>query len=269
MSHQDPMPISERELRRLTGDLEDAHHESLPGLQAELTELVEADDELRHGHRLSASRRTFLLGSGAGLGAFVLAACSKSKASNVSSAGSPTTAGGGGQQLSGDLQFIAMSASLENLAVGTYQAAIDAVTAGKLTNVPKAVVAFAQTAQSQHKDHAEAFNGLLTAVGHAKVTQPDMAVKPIVDQAFAQVTDVPGLAKLARLLENTAAATYQAGIGTLENQKAIQTLASIQPVERQHAAILSFVLGDYPVPDAFSRTDKPGEEARPATDFAA
>ena len=36
---------------------------------------------------------------------------------------------------------------------------------------------------------------------------------------------------------------------------AIQVAASIQPVEMQHAAILNFVLGNYPVPDAFAKTD--------------
>ena len=32
----------------------------------------------------------------------------------------------------------------------------------------------------------------------------------------------------------------------------IKVAASIQPVEMQHAAILNFVLGKYPVPNAFS-----------------
>jgi hypothetical protein len=32
-------------------------------------------------------------------------------------------------------------------------------------------------------------------------------------------------------------------------------VATIQPVEMQHAAILNFVLGQYPVPNAFAKTD--------------
>ena len=43
--------------------------------------------------------------------------------------------------------------------------------------------------------------------------------------------------------------------------------ASIQPVELQHAAILNFVLGMYPVPDAFSKTAlarTPDDEIGPA-----
>jgi len=39
--------------------------------------------------------------------------------------------------------------------------------------------------------------------------------------------------------------------------------ASIQPVEMQHAAILNFVLGHYPVPNAFASTAL----ARPVSDY--
>jgi len=42
------------------------------------------------------------------------------------------------------------------------------------------------------------------------------------------------------------------GIGVIESKAGIQTAASIQPVELQHAAILNFVLGQYPVPSAFA-----------------
>ena len=143
---------------------------------------------------------------------------------------------------------------LENLAVGTYQAGIDAATAGKLGAVPPAVVTFAQTAQSQHKDHAAAWNGVLTGAGKKAVTGVDLTVKKSVDQAFAGVKDVPGLAALALDLENAAAATYLAAINVVKSPAGIKTAASIQPVELQHAAILSFLLGKYPVPDSFAKT---------------
>ena len=35
----------------------------------------------------------------------------------------------------------------------------------------------------------------------------------------------------------------------------IKTAATIEPVELQHAAILNFVLGKYPVPDTFTKMD--------------
>jgi len=263
---KDAMQISERELNALTADMDELHYATLPDMREELAEWAETNDMHSGIGRVTgamSTRRTFLLGTGATMGGLVLAACGSSKKKSESST---TEAGSGGSSkggpLTGDAQFIAMSASLENLAVGTYQAAIDAVTANKLTGVPPAVVTFAMTAQKQHRDHADAFNQIVKAAGHAAVTTPDM-----VDGAFAKVASVADLAKLARLLENTAAATYQDGVSKVSGKESIKVLASIQPVERQHAAILSYVLGEYPVPDVFAKTDKPGEEARPASDF--
>jgi hypothetical protein len=261
--------ISEAELVAMTNDLEDAHHETLPLMRDSLAEWSDSNDDIRAGiTRLvstASSRRAFLLGGGAvlggvalvgsGMGSGLAAAATRSGAMGVPGATSA-------QKLSGDLAVVALAASLENLAVGTYQAAIDAVTQGKLTGVPDAVVTFAMTAQSQHKDHAAAWNGVLTGAGKKAVSGVDLTVKKSVDKAFAQVKDVPGLAKLALDLENVAAATYIAAIGVVKNPAGIKTAATIQPVEMQHAAILNFLLGEYPVPDSFAKSTG----ARPVSD---
>ena len=155
-----------------------------------------------------------------------------------------------------DLQIAALATSLENLAVATYQGGIEAATAGKLGKVPPAVVTFAQTAQQQHKDHAAAWNAILNGAGQPEVTGVDMTVKTaVIDPAFAKVTDVAGLAMLALQLEEVAAATYLASIDLIKDSGGIKTSASIHPVELQHAAILNFVLGQYPVPRSFATTD--------------
>jgi hypothetical protein len=60
---------------------------------------------------------------------------------------------------------------------------------------------------------------------------------------------------VALLLEQTAAATYLRAIPELEDEAAIDLAASIQPIDMQHAAVLLFVLGRYPVPDTFAQTD--------------
>ena len=78
---------------------------------------------------------------------------------------------------------------------------------------------------------------------------------PTVDKAFAKVTDVTGAAKLALTLEDIAGATYQSAVSAVQAKSSIQVAASIQPVELQHAAILNFVLGQYPVPE---RLQPPG-----------
>ena len=264
---QDPIVISEAELAQMTRDLDDAHHDTLPSMRDSLAEWSESDDDIRSGiTRLvstPSSRRAFLLGGGAVLGGVALVG--SGVGSGLAAAATRTSAAvpaASGQKLTGDLAVVALAASLENLAVGTYQAAIDAVTAGKLTGVPEAVVTFAMTAQSQHKDHAAAWNGVLTGAGKKAVTGVDHTVKKGVDKAFAKVTDVPGLAQLALDLENVAAATYVAAIDVVKNPAGIKTAASIQPVELQHAAILNYLLGQYPVPDAFAKSTG----ARPASD---
>lgn len=262
---QEPVAISEAELVDMTHDLEDAHQEALPSMRGSLSEWSDSSADIRAGiDRLvssPSSRRAFLLGGGAVLGGVALvgsgfgsglAAATTKRGSSV-----PSRVGGAvgsAQKLTGDLAVVALAASLENLAVATYQAGIDAATKGSLGDVPPAVVTFAQTTQNQHKDHAAAWNGVLTAAGKQGVTGVDLTVKKSVDKAFAQVKDVPGLAKLALELENGAAATYLAAIGAVKSPAGIKTAATIQPVEMQHAAILNFLLGQYPVPDSFAKT---------------
>jgi hypothetical protein len=254
------MEISEAELAALTRDLDDAHHDSLPSLRESLHEWTTGADVRAGLDRLvssPSSRRAFLLGGGAVLGGVALVGSGFGSGLAAAETGvrrSGVPAATSGQKLSGDLAVVALAASLENLAVDTYQAAIDAVTSGKLTGVPDAVVTFAQTAQGQHKDHAAAWNGVLTGAGKQPVTGVDLTVKKGVDKAFAKVTDVPGLAMLALDLENVAAATYLGAIDVVKSPAGIKTAASIQPVEMQHAAILNYLIGQYPVPDSFAKS---------------
>jgi hypothetical protein len=263
------LEVTEAEVVGMTRDLDDAHHQSLPSMRDSLAEWSASSDDIGEGiTRLvstPSSRRAFLLGGGALLGGVALVGSgfgSGLAAAADARRGPSMPTATGSQKLTGDLAVVALAASLENLAVGTYQAAIDAATKGSLGAVPPAVVTFAQTAQSQHKDHAAAWNAVLTGAGKKAVTGVDTTVKKSVDQAFAKVSDVPGLAKLALDLESVAAATYIAAIDVVKNPAGIKTAATIQPVELQHAAILHFLLGEYPVPDAFAKSTG----ARPVSD---
>ncbi|MHB8328520.1 MAG: ferritin-like domain-containing protein [Acidimicrobiales bacterium] len=267
---RDPLGISEAELEHMTAELDEFHRDaSLPALHSSVEEWV----EVNHDHRRSIagpaasgpvapgriSRRGLLLGTGAAaIGGVLLAACGTSN-----SATTTTVASGSPASLTGDLKVAALAASLENLGVYAYGAGIKAAQAGKLGSVPPAVVTFATTAMAQHTEHAAAWNSVLTGAGKAKVTETDPALTPVVNQMFGQVVDVGGLAKLALEIENIAAQTYQVGIGVLSSTKAIETAASIHPVEMQHAAILNLVLGNYPVPNAFN----PTTSARPTSDL--
>lgn len=280
---RDPIQISEAELLQATADLDQFHNDTFPHFQRELqTWADQARDQASRVTGLVTNRRSFLMGSGLALGGLALAACggggnsngkgtTSTTASSSSSSSSSSTAGSstGGAGLSGDAEVAGTAASLENLAVAAYGMGIKAATAGKLGTVPPAVVTFAQTAMSQHAQHADAFNAVVSAAGKPKVTKPDPVVLPTVMTAFAGVHDVTGLGMLALELELVAGNTYESDLGmALSSKQLIGALATIQPVERMHAAILHFVLGQYPVPETFQRPDI-GQPtgARPPTDI--
>jgi len=279
MSANEPVShLSEAELRVIHHDL------TMPALKASLAEWTEdihaQGDAGRDGdaaQRLLFDRRRFLTraaGTAGGVASVaLLAACTSSSSSSSAPASASATAsatgsaaaaaGGEGQALSGDLQAVAMAASLENSGVATYMAGIKAATAGKLGTVPPAVVTFAQTAMAQHEDHQKAWNAVLTAAGKQPVTAVDPVLQPTINAAFAKVTTVTGLAELALVVENTAGETYQNALSVIKSPAGIKTAASIQPVEFQHAAIVYFVLGKYPVPNAFTSVNL----ARPVSDY--
>lgn len=208
------------------------------------------------------SRRKFLVGSGvvAGL-AVVTAACGSdtdtattdtTEAGGTTETTDTTAAAGGGD----DLAVAAFAAGLEVLAVGTYKAALDAAVGGKLGAVPDAGAEFVKTAMAHHTEHLAAWNKVLKGAGKPEVSTPDAKLKPTVDAEFAKVKDFGGAAKLAKLLEEIAAATYLSVVPTLKSKDAIKLAASIQSIDAKHVAILHFVLGEYPVPDVFAKTDK-------------
>jgi hypothetical protein len=244
------MAISEHELTVMTNDLEQIHHDvGMPAMEEAVHEWTE---------RSRTSRRGFLIGAGAVAGGAALVAVGSSGTAAWAGTPSKTTA-----KLKGDLAVAALAASLENLAVAAYGDVLTAATAGKLGTVPPAVATFATTVKDQHAQHAQAWNSAIVAAGHKAITTTDPVLTPIVVADFKKVKDVTGAAKLALTLEDDAAATYQSAISAVKASSSVMVAASIQPVEMQHAAILNFVLGQYPVPNAFS----PLKGARPLTDY--
>src|ERR1700678_2233065 len=236
MSANEPVShLSEAELRAMTADLDGIHHDlTMPALKVSLAERTEdihaQGDAARDGdaaQRRLFDRRRFLTraaGTAGGIaGVALLAACSSSSSATSGAASATATgsaaatatgaaaavAGGEGQALSGDLQVVAMAASLENSGIATYMAGIKAATAGKLGTVPPAVVTFAQTAMAQHEDHQKAWNAVLNSAGKKSVTAVDPVIQPVINTAFAKVTNVTGLAELALMVEDIAGETYQ------------------------------------------------------------
>ncbi|MDQ3305081.1 MAG: ferritin-like domain-containing protein [Actinomycetota bacterium] len=200
------------------------------------------------------TRRRMLLGGGVGALALVAAACGSEEEEDPSSTGDPTTSttaasGGGGG--GGDVAIAQTAAGLEVLAVNTYNSALEAP-----LDYPPAVAEFATTARDHHQAHLDAWNELLTTLGESEVTEPLEPLAGEVMTMFEAVTDVTGVAELALLLEETAASTYFAVIPTIENAEALELAATIQPIDMQHAAILNYVMGEYPVPDTFANAEQ-------------
>lgn len=243
------MAISEAELSSMTAELDMLHKETFPGVHKTLGEF---SANLAHLNRKPAARRTFLLGMGGAVAVGTLAACSSSKTSSSDTTAGSSPAPGG--TYTGDLKVVALAAALENLAVTAYQGALTMATAGKFGAVPPAVGTFVTVAMAQHKDHSAAWNAVLKSAGKPTISGAPLTITATEVAKLQAAKSIPDVAKLALSLENAAAETYTFAAENVTDAGGIMTAATIQPVETMHAAILSFVLGQYPVPVSFIGT---------------
>ncbi len=253
MSEQGEMHISESELRSMTDDLDEMHESTMPEVRRTLADWGANLGQLTRGRR--ASRRGFLLGASGVVALGAAAACSggTSSSSGGSSSAAPSRSA---SPYTGDLRVVALAAALENLAVTAYKGAQQAAQAGRLGTVPPAVVTFIQTAMKQHADHANAWNAVLTGAKLPPITGAPLTITQQQVTMLNSAKSVTDVAKQALALENSAAQTYQFAAANVSSPQGISTAATIEPVEAQHAAILYFVLGQYPVPDAFIKQDQ-------------
>jgi hypothetical protein len=247
--------ISEHELLTMTADLEEMHRDSIPRFQRALAQMTEEVGEhlsrIRAGVHRDATRRNFLRGglvtAGVLGGGMVITACGSS------SSATPATSPEGEAT---DLQVARLATSLEVLAVTTYDAALKAATSGALGAVPPAIATFATTVKGQHGEHRDNWNTVLTKNGWPAQTDPDPKLNGMVQDSLGKVKTVADVANLALTLENVALQTYTAGAPLVMDKSARLIALTIAPVEAQHAAILNFVLGNYPVPDVQIKNDQ-------------
>lgn len=260
------MAISEAELSSMTHELDELHRETFPAVRKTLGEFSSNITNLATTR--STGRRNFLVGLGGAVVVGTVAACSSSSGSkSSSSAAAPATSGASNAPSSsaaaspasvytGDLRVVALAAALENLAVAAYGMALTAAGKGTLGTVPPAVATFVTTAMKQHADHASAWNAVLTKASLPAITGTPLTITADQVAMLNAAKSVPDVAKLALNLENAAADTYTFATANVTDAGGIMTAATIQPVETMHAAILSFILGEYPVPLAFIGVDK-------------
>ncbi|MEO6318576.1 MAG: ferritin-like domain-containing protein [Acidimicrobiales bacterium] len=221
-----------------------------------MTDQMDIQDDLVPVAPPAPSRRKFFAIGGAIAAGAVVAACGSDDdeggdATTTTEGEEETTTTTEAEEAGGDAAIATFGAGLELLAAQTYTAALDAATSGALGEVPPAVAEFATVAQEHHQAASDA---LAEAAGGI-TAEVDPDIEAAVNEAFGEVTDVEGLARLALKLELQAAATYLEVLPVLESKAAIDLVGSIMPIARQHAAILHFALGEYPVPDVFATTD--------------
>jgi len=245
------MAISEHELNSMTSELDMLHQETFPSVRKTLDEF---SANLADISRKSAGRRSFLMGMGGVVVLGGVAACSSSKSKKSGGGASSGATSVGGGKYTGDLKVVALAAALENLAVTAYMGALTKAGKGELGKVQPAVATFVTTAMSQHKDHAAAWNSVLTKAGKPAISGAPLTITKDQVALLNAAKSVPDVAKLALALENAAAETYTFAASNVQDAGGIMTAATIQPVEAMHAAILSFVLGQYPVPVSFIGT---------------
>ncbi|MFP5320110.1 MAG: ferritin-like domain-containing protein [Acidimicrobiia bacterium] len=202
-------------------------------------------------------RRRFLLAAGALGSAGLLGACSEDSPRPPDSQPAVTRA----DRLEGDLSVAALMASLENLMVAVYDQCLDRQE--RFGPHPPAALGFFETAQRHHREHALAWNSVLTGAGKPGVTGVNLTVKAsTTEPGLVRARDYWALLQLAEDVEGITATTYLHAIGALENNAAIKIAGSIHPVEHEHIGTLSFLLGHNPSSEPFGRSDG----ARPITD---
>ena len=289
------MSIDEKALGELLVESQDLQSDAMRSSKESLAAMVELGHERRaHGgpdpeerDRFASERRRLMGASLLGTGR-VLAA-SGVAASGVAAALLRFMAQPAFADEALDVQMLQTSASIENLAVATYEKALglDFIGGGSANPTVKD---FVTKTKDQHAEHATAFNAAVTRLKGQPQTGPDEILQKAVDKALNPPPTGPGaVVDLALELETGAAQTYQSNVAAFTDGQARSLTASIMGVEAQHVSILLVVkallaanqpelitldpgnasrlpeaAGAVGIPDAFGKTEK----ARPADEGA-
>ncbi|HEX2849818.1 MAG TPA: ferritin-like domain-containing protein [Acidimicrobiales bacterium] len=213
------MEISARELRSLTRDVDEQHHDGLATLASDIADLHSSTRPLR--------RRQVLRGAGVGA-AIVIGAAVLPIDSLVAAAQTATT------EKPRDDELAAFGESIELAIVDAYA---DAIATGKLSApVAQTITQFS----GHHSDHAKA----LAAAGGSKAKgKANSGVVARARDQLSNARDEKGVVKICTDLENSASSTYLYVLGVMQSSSALQLAASILPVESAHAMVLSQVTG--------------------------
>ncbi len=141
-----------------------------------------------------------------------------------------------------DIQILQTAASIEVLAVATYNVALTLPFIGGASANP-VISGFAKMTMAQHQQHLVAFNAVIKSLGGKVQENPDPVLLKVVNNAKPTLTSAAAVVNLALELEQGAAETYVNDISLIsnKNKSSRATFGSIMGVEAQHAAILRAV----------------------------
>lgn len=221
-----------RELDELVTESRDLHSHALCETDGALEELCQTAFERRGDpvddhqiRRYNESRRRFLAsGLAAGLFAGSAGGALATMLARPAAADTPL-----------DIQILQTAASLEAVAVSTYQAALGL---NFIKSSAPSLLLFLQTTSNQHGEHGMAFRAQTAALGAPEQTAPHPGVQQIVTAALPDLTDELKVVQLAEQIETIATHTFLDGIAQLDDTVSRQLMATIMGVESQHAGML-------------------------------
>jgi rubrerythrin len=220
------MEISEAALRQMVRDVDEQHWDGM-------ATMADAVAELHHGEGrriLAPGRRAFLRRAATAGVAVTVGTAVLPIGRLVAPAGAQEDA----PKLT-DEERAAFAESIELAAVELYR---QAAAGGKITT--PALVAAATTFAGHHQEHAGAF---ASAAGDKARHVANPKLVQIVGDQLRAAPDEKATIKIAFDLENGTAATYMLALGALESPDDARLVASILPVEAQHAVVLGTAIG--------------------------
>lgn len=133
-----------------------------------------------------------------------------------------------------DVQIFQTAASLENVLVAVYGAALEL----PFVQDDNVIRKFAETTLQHHTDHGVAFNDQAGALGGARQEALHPKYSQFIQDAMPTVTDAAGLIALAATLEEVATDTYIEDVTRLSDASLRTLVASVMGAESQHLGTL-------------------------------
>lgn len=261
------MDLNRDEMRRTLQAIDADNQAAMPKWYDALARILSGGSNLSTDEKAAVlgvpapgRRQFFALGGASILGAAVLAACGSDSDRDADSDGD----GAGAEATTTteladnlDIALARTAASIEKLAINTYQSALGS----GLVTTP-AIADTAKLFQSHHQAHFDAVNKVVKAVGGTPVSDANEAIfKALVEPALNAATTEAALVKIALDLELAAAQTYVYAGGALSSMPYRSTIMTIGGIEARHAAVLIVAGQSLPAPAVFpdDRAFFPGE----------